>query len=55
VKDHKRNVNHTVTLVRFDNQTMLLDNELDSVVPADSVSHYKPVFAANENAWWLFK
>ena len=55
VKDHKRNVNHTVTLVRIDNQTMLLDNELNSVVPADSVSHYKPVFAANENAWWLFK
>ncbi|MEA3641104.1 MAG: transglutaminase-like cysteine peptidase [Lamprobacter sp.] len=55
VEDRKRNVNHTVTLVRLDNQIMLLDNEMDSVVPAHSVYHYKPVFAANEDAWWLFK
>jgi len=55
VQDRKRNVAHTVTLVQLDDQILLLDNELGGVVSASTVSHYEPVFAANENAWWLFK
>jgi predicted transglutaminase-like cysteine proteinase len=55
VEDRKRNVKHTVTLVAIDDRVLLLDNELDAVVPANAVRHYKPVFAANETVWWLFR
>ncbi|NBC50066.1 MAG: hypothetical protein GVY22_19280 [Gammaproteobacteria bacterium] len=55
VEDRKRGVNHTVTLVQLDGEVLLLDNELNDVRPADTVRHYKPVFAANEESWWLFK
>lgn len=55
VQDRKRGVNHTVTLVQLGDEILLLDNEINDVLPASSIRHYEPVFAANEDAWWLFK
>lgn len=55
VDDLNLKVAHSVTLVELDNRIMLLDNQIKRVVPARSVRHYKPVYAANEDAWWLFK
>jgi predicted transglutaminase-like cysteine proteinase len=52
VKDRKANAIHTV-LVAFDGATWwLLDNQIDTVVRADAVSHYQPLYSINENAWW---
>lgn len=55
VMDLNLNIGHVVTLVDQGGRTLLLDNQIKSVIPADSVRHYKPVFSAHENAWWLYK
>lgn len=54
IKDLNLGVAHSVTLVRLNDRIMMLDNQIKHVIPAASVRHYKPIFAANEEAWWLF-
>lgn len=55
VQDLNLKVGHSVTLVELDGQVQLLDNQIKSVVRAETVHHYKPVYAANEAAWWLYR
>jgi predicted transglutaminase-like cysteine proteinase len=55
VDDLNLDVPHSVTLVELYGRVMLLDNQIKRVVPAKTVRHYKPVFAANEDAWWLYQ
>ncbi|WPL11513.1 transglutaminase-like cysteine peptidase [Thiorhodovibrio litoralis] len=55
VKDLNLKVGHSVTLVDLGGRIMLMDNQIKQVVQASTVRHYKPVFAANETTWWLFK
>ena len=39
--------------VYVNNQPMLLDNQIGTVVPANSIKHYQPVYSINEHNWWL--
>ncbi len=55
VTDLNLNVGHAVTLVALHGRTLLLDNQIEQVISAKSVHHYKPVYSANEIAWWLYK
>jgi hypothetical protein len=34
---------------------LLLDNQIKTVVPANSIKHYQPVYSINENGWWLHR
>ncbi|MBK1705934.1 hypothetical protein CKO40_15565 [Halochromatium glycolicum] len=55
VEDLKHNSQHTVVLVELHGRVLQLDNQIDQVIPAESVHHYKPIYAANEQAWWLYR
>lgn len=54
VEDLKLNIHHTVILVELHGRVLQLDNQIDQVIPAETVSYYKPIYAVNENAWWLY-
>ncbi len=54
VEDLNLQVGHSITLVELDGQVQLLDNQIKGVVRAETVHHYKPVYAVNEDAWWLY-
>ena len=53
VQDLQKNIPHAVLIVYTDQGPMLLDNQIKSAVKADKVSHYKPIFSINQEAWWL--
>ena len=53
VQDLKKNIPHAVLIVYTDQGPMLLDNQIKTAMKADRVSHYKPIFSINQNAWWL--
>ncbi|NKN34567.1 transglutaminase-like cysteine peptidase [Marichromatium bheemlicum] len=55
VKDQNLGVGHAVALVSVRGRTLLLDNQIKQVVEADRVRHYQPVYAANEEVWWLYR
>ena len=43
---------HAVLAVYVDGHAMLLDNLNSRIVPADSVSIYRPYYSINERNWW---
>jgi len=55
VRDLNLGVGHAVAIVMLEGETLLLDNQIDRVVGTDTVHHYRPVFAASEDRWWLYR
>lgn len=53
VQDLKKNIPHAVLIVYTDQGAMVLDNQIKNTIKADRVTHYKPIFSINQNAWWL--
>ncbi len=48
LQDQNLNLGHAVLVVYVGDEPMLLDNQIASVVPANSIRHYNPVFSINE-------
>lgn len=46
---------HAVLLVELDGDVLMLDNQISTVISADRVKHYKPIYSINEDAWWLHR
>ena len=55
LQDLNLNLGHAVLVVYVGDTPMMLDNQIPSVVPANSVHHYNPVFSINETGWWLHR
>ncbi|MCI5061093.1 MAG: transglutaminase-like cysteine peptidase [Alphaproteobacteria bacterium] len=53
VQDMQKNIPHAILIVYTDKGPMVLDNQIKSAIPASRVSHYKPIFSINQQAWWL--
>ena len=52
LNDNHTHQSHAVLIVDVDNVSYLLDNQIQKVVPATSVTYYKPQYALNEQGWW---
>jgi predicted transglutaminase-like cysteine proteinase len=55
LQDLNLKLGHAVLVVYDGDEPMLLDNQISSVVAANSVRHYQPVFSINEEGWWLHR
>ncbi len=55
LQDLNLDLGHAVLVVYVGDEPMLLDNQISSVVPANSIRHYQPVFSINETGWWLHR
>ena len=55
LQDLNLNLGHAVLVVYVGDQALMLDNQIASVVPANSIKHYNPVFSINEMGWWLHR
>lgn len=53
--DLNLNLVHAVLVVDLDGQSLLLDNQIRSVVPVSTVHHYQPYYSLNETGWWMHK
>jgi predicted transglutaminase-like cysteine proteinase len=45
---------HAILGVYEGSTLWILDNQIKQVIKADSIYHYKPVYAVNENKWWRY-
>ncbi|MGH6913570.1 MAG: transglutaminase-like cysteine peptidase, partial [Geminicoccales bacterium] len=55
LNDLNLGIAHAILVVYVDGQALVLDNQIKSVVPADTIRHYQPVYSVNENGWWLHR
>lgn len=55
LNDLNLRIGHAVLVVYVDGKALVLDNQIKSVVPADTIRHYQPVYSVNEDGWWLHR
>jgi predicted transglutaminase-like cysteine proteinase len=55
LQDTNLNVPHAVLVVFLQGRALVLDNQVNGVVPADSIHHYHPYYSINEDGWWLHR
>ncbi|WP_374314100.1 transglutaminase-like cysteine peptidase [Dongia sp.] len=55
LQDLNLNLGHAVLIVYDKSGPLLLDNQIKTVVQANTIRHYKPVYAINEQGWWLLR
>jgi predicted transglutaminase-like cysteine proteinase len=44
---------HAMLAVYLDDDIFILDNQIDTVVSAEVIRHYRPIYSVNEHHWWL--
>ncbi|HKK13931.1 MAG TPA: transglutaminase-like cysteine peptidase [Gammaproteobacteria bacterium] len=54
LQDTNLKVPHAVLAVYIDGKVLILDNQTQQVVPDTRIVHYVPVYAINENHWWIY-
>ena len=55
VQDLNLKTPHAVLIVYLDGKALLLDNQIGTVIEADRVRHYRPIYSLNESGWWLHR
>lgn len=53
LQDENLRVAHAVLSVTLAEETYILDNQIDTVLPHGQILHYRPVYSINETGWWL--
>ena len=53
LRDTNLNLIHAVLIVLDGNDWLVLDNQIQSVMPSTAVYHYYPYYSINEEYWWL--
>lgn len=52
LQDNNLNLLHSVLAVNIDDNTYILDNQLQQVMSDHSIRHYQPIYSINEYHWW---
>ncbi len=55
LRDTRQSLDHAVLVAYLDGEPMLLDNQIDAVVPTVAISHYQPYYSISEDGWWLHR
>lgn len=53
VQDLKKNIPHAILIVYSERGPLVLDNQIKKLRLTHQISHYKPIFSINREAWWL--
>ena len=55
LKDLNLQLMHAVLVVYHQGRAWVLDNQIDQVMPAEKIRHYRPIYSVNEESWWLHR
>lgn len=55
VQDLNLGVPHAVLSLDLDGRELILDNQIQDVLPDTAIVHYRPIYSINETAWWLHR
>lgn len=53
LQDENLHIAHAILAVKYEGKYMILDNQVNSVLPDTQILHYRPVYSINETGWWL--
>ena len=52
VQDLNLNVGHAILVVYHEGRALILDNQVNQVIDAEKIRHYKIQYSINETSWW---
>jgi len=55
VNDMNLKIAHAILVVYYKGEALILDNQIDQVINAKRIRHYKPIYSINERSWWLHR
>jgi predicted transglutaminase-like cysteine proteinase len=55
LQDLNLDIAHGILVVYVGDDAWVLDNQIRSVVAADTIRHYQPVYSVNETGWWMHR
>ena len=55
LQDLNLKIPHAVLVVYRDDGAWVLDNQIEQLITADKILHYRPLFSLNEDSWWLHR
>lgn len=55
LRDTKLNLNHAVLAAYTSDGIYIGDNQVEGLVRADAIRHYRPIYSINESGWWLHR
>jgi predicted transglutaminase-like cysteine proteinase len=55
LQDLNLRIAHAVLVVLDGDKAWVLDNQIDQVIEADRIRHYRPYYSINETAYWLHR
>jgi len=55
VQDMNLKVPHAVLAIQQGDEVLILDNQIQQVMPADKIKHYRPIYSVNGTSWWLHR
>lgn len=54
LQDTNLRIPHAILAINTKNDTLIMDNQIDEIISHKQLLHYVPVYAVNENKWWMF-
>ncbi len=55
VQDLNLRIPHAILVAYKDGAAWVLDNQVEQLITADRIRHYRPFFSMNEDSWWLHR
>lgn len=55
LQDLNLGIPHAVLAVRHAEEWLILDNQIEKVMPDTAIVHYRPIYSINEQNWWLHR
>ena len=55
LRDLNLGIAHAILVVYLNGKAWVLDIQIQDVVPAETVRHYRPIYSINERHWWLHR
>lgn len=55
LQDTNLGIPHAVLVVFHKGKALVLDNQVNGIVPAERIHHYQPFYSINEEGWWLHR
>jgi len=54
LQDTNLRIPHAVLALNIKGDILILDNQIDEVISHKHIVHYTPIYALNEQHWWMF-
>jgi len=54
LQDTNLRIPHAVLAVNYNDDTLIMDNQINEVISHRHIVHYVPIYSVNQKSWWMY-